>query len=1294
MMRIMISINLLSEIRNYSEIELRKPAVSYNGQHFSFKTLYNDVESRSNLLKSIPFGSVGIIVDRTYDSVAFIHACASSQLPFVIIDKDWPKNLLIKYIISTKCNYIIGPTETVDYIASKIEYKYIEQLNPEKQQKFIYLKLSNQHHENILTREISYVVPTSGSLGIPKGATVSTEALRLYTNWYIKTFNLTSNEKTILACSPSFDMAINSYFPGILCTGEIFIPPKQTLLKSHSFVHYLIENKITFLNFTPSYAQIILNDLQQSSNITFLPDLQTLMFGGEKLDSKLVKSWKQLAPNANLVNCYGLSEATVTSFYYFINELDLNSDNPIPIGHPVENISYEIHDSNGNQSREGELILKGKLLGKGYLSDSDSNENFKYLKDVSPSCFKTGDIVKKENDLLYFIKRKDRSSKILGGYKVHIEGLEEKFRSILASASQVALVPFSFDDQTSFWMFYSPKQDDSIKIKLRSYIENELPNYMRPKEIIELKKMPLTNNGKINYKKLLSFINNQKDNSKNNFNSLKDILNISWKVALGVSRDIDETDDFFIMGGSSFSFMHMVSILEKKIGKSINLVQLLGISKFGSQLEFLEDLIKLQRSMNRKNEPGMNHNNYNDLISVLDMDIMLPSIHNISQFEKFLINGEILNCPIDELRIKQFNNQISNLKYREILGNFFSSEEINIFRNEYHDQKLAEVMDPQSLLAYYLSKRLLNKHLSRISDKRVGIYLGLGPTFHDGYTFPSLDTYTKHSLSGATPSTATGLIADAFNLNGPAIVIDCACSSSLVAVHLGAQALRAGEIDYALVGGSQIFSSIKSFQLLRSAGILSSKGSCTPFDIDADGYVTCEGAGLVLLYKDPLNSNNKVVIDTVCNHDGKTPALTIPNPERQFLNYETLLQKTGTSREQISFIEMHATGTAIGDPIEISGIKRSISKNRSNVYVTSVKGNIGHLHYSSGIVGFIKAISQVNNKIIYRQNYIREINPHLQIEGLPIKIPKDHIKLTSPIFGIVNSFGFSGTNCSVLLSDYAIHNQDLNLTTYDFDHGKILSIIEDLLSKNLGHSIPVREDVTLASIGFQSMDSIDLAQKVSNCINVKLPSTIFLTSRTIMDATRQICRLLADQIDSNQVVKTLENKDSSKPRLVQDFNNLVDLNDVLKEHEQFNLANSGEKDLDKILDYFKFQTKTLILSMIDCPSKEIIEAIHTLWKQQSISLEEYSKSLKIENESVVNKNKLVVFNAISELIEIPSEMLNLDDRFVEDLNLQSLQKMKLVSSISKKISSPKHYNDLLNCNSINEMIELLNGITK
>jgi len=315
----------------------------------------------------------------------------------------------------------------------------------------------------------------------------------------------------------------------------------------------------------------------------------------------------------------------------------------------------------------------------------------------------------------------------------------------------------------------------------------------------------------------------------------------------------------------------------------------------------------------------------------------------------------------------------------------------------------------------------------KLTGSRTGVFVGMATRDYERRHMSSPDSarIDVHSLTGSAPCIASGRIAYALGLQGPAITVDTACSSSLVAVHLACQSLRERDCDLAIVAGVNALLDPALSIYLSRARALSHVGKCRAFDEAADGFVRSEGCAVIILRRlgDATARRDRiraVIRGSALNNDGKSNGLTAPNGAAQRRLVSDALRAARVEADQVGYVETHGTGTPLGDPIEFGAIAAVFGQRPAQVpplLIGSVKTNIGHLEAAAGIAGLMKVVLSLEQGQIPAHLHLKKRNPYLGAEDAPIVIPDTLTPWPAHERRIagVSAFGFSGTNAHVVI---------------------------------------------------------------------------------------------------------------------------------------------------------------------------------------------------------------------------------------------------------------------------------------
>ena len=241
----------------------------------------------------------------------------------------------------------------------------------------------------------------------------------------------------------------------------------------------------------------------------------------------------------------------------------------------------------------------------------------------------------------------------------------------------------------------------------------------------------------------------------------------------------------------------------------------------------------------------------------------------------------------------------------------------------------AELMDPQQrLLMTHIWKAIEDAGYSAASlaGSRTAILVGTASSGYGRLDRAGASAIEGYSATGMVPSVGPNRMSYLLDLHGPSEPIETACSSSLVAVHRAMQALASDSCEMAIAGGVNTMLTPDGHISFSKAGMLSVDGRCKTFSKHANGYVRGEGVGMLVLKK--LSAAERdgdhiygVIRGSAENHGGRAQSLTAPNPKAQAELIKAAYSRAGIDPRTVSYIEAHGTGTELGDPIEINGLK-------------------------------------------------------------------------------------------------------------------------------------------------------------------------------------------------------------------------------------------------------------------------------------------------------------------------------------------------------------------------------------
>lgn len=430
-------------------------------------------------------------------------------------------------------------------------------------------------------------------------------------------------------------------------------------------------------------------------------------------------------------------------------------------------------------------------------------------------------------------------------------------------------------------------------------------------------------------------------------------------------------------------------------------------------------------------------------IAVVGMSGRFPNADNLESLWSLLEQGLDVHrrVPPDRFDIDAHYDPTGKKKNTSHTPYGCFIEEPGLFDPRFFNMSPREAYqtDPMGRLALVTAYEALemsgfmpNRTPSSMLD-RVGTFYG--QTSDDWRQVNAAQNIDTYYIPGTIRAFASGRINYSFKFKGPSYNVDTACSSSFAAIQLACTSLQAKECDTAVAGGLNIMTTPDLFAGLSRAQFLSKTGSCKTFDDSADGFCRGDGVATVILKRlEDAEADNDpilgVILGTATNHSSEAVSITQPHAPTQEVLYRKILRNTGVDARDISYVEMHGTGTQAGDGAEmrsISDVFAPRSQGRrpgQTLHLGALKANIGHGEASAGVASLVKVLLMLQRNAI---------PPHVGIKGTMnttfptdleergIRIPLKETSWVPPCGGkrraYLNNFSAAGGNTGLLLED-------------------------------------------------------------------------------------------------------------------------------------------------------------------------------------------------------------------------------------------------------------------------------------
>lgn len=418
--------------------------------------------------------------------IASFLACSFAGLTYVPVDITIPDGRKKKIIEQVNPKIIID--KEIENIMDRENYKEISKIDMKDE-------------------DIFYIIFTSGSTGEPKGVQITYNNLKSCTKWLEDICNI-ENAVILNQANFSFDLSVADIYLSLLTKSKHYIIERNTQKDFKILFQELKKSNATFAVFTPSFADLLLVD--KNFNKSLMPNLQKILFCGEKLTKNTVNKLYNRFENIQIINSYGPTECT-----FAVTSTEVKQNEEISIGKPKQDVCIYVVDEDLNELNEneiGEFLISGKSVGKGYLNPSLNKNRFIKFKNEKAYC--TGDLGYKKDGKFYYIGRKDKQIKY-NGYRIELSEIEKAFYNIEYVEKVIVATTKNDEGKVNKIIAFVKGNCEISKQELKKEISQTLPEYMIPRIKI-VKTMPINENGKIDEKSLLEELNEGKNNRNDN----------------------------------------------------------------------------------------------------------------------------------------------------------------------------------------------------------------------------------------------------------------------------------------------------------------------------------------------------------------------------------------------------------------------------------------------------------------------------------------------------------------------------------------------------------------------------------------------------------------------------------------------------------------------------------------------------------------------------------------------------------------------------------------------------------
>ncbi len=891
----------------------------------------------------------------------------------------------------------------------------------------------------------AYVIYTSGSTGQPKGVLSPHGGLRALVAAQRHIFGLGPGDRVLQFASLSFDAAVWEIAMAIGAGAALHVPDRQEALAGPELAQWLRDQRITAATLPPSLLAVLPEGRYA--------DLNILIVAGEACPPHLAQRWASNPPQERhlgrrFFNGYGPSEATICATLHEGG----GDGQTIPIGRPIPNVAAYVLDSRLQPvppGCAGELVIGGLGVGTGYLGRPDLTAQ-SFLPDPfdgsgAGRIYRSGDRVRLRSDsTLVFLGRIDRQVK-LRGFRIEPGEVEAALAAQPGIAQALAGLrqDRQGEPQLLAWILPAPGNAAPDPALLRQALKTQLPSHMLPAAIIPINAVPLTRNGKVDWPALPAPADAAPQTPSPKApppiaawftpeDWLLQQLRGIWQQLLDRPH-IGPEENFFDLGGHSLLLVRLRALLQQQFNHAPPINTLFAHPTLRSLTRHLLQLgVQPPQAAAPESEPA-DVSRAADPIAVIGMAGRFPGAPDLEAYWRLLLEAREGLQRFDAATLRAAGRSMAETSRPGFVaaGGFLA--EADCFDHAVFglNPRDALILDPQHRVFLQCAWHAL-EHAGYAPGKveaSIGLFAGSGyNTWLREMLVPAGEQLSGsggfHLITGNDKDFLASQVAYRLDLKGPVVNVQTACSTSLVAVAMAVEALQAGRCAMALAGGVAIpFPQQRGYQYEPDM-ILSPDGHCRPFSALAAGTVPSAGAGAVLLK--PLARAQAdgdrilaVIRGAAVNNDGaRKMGYTAPGVAGQADVISRALAAAGLQRDDVDYIEAHGTGTALGDPVEVTALARAYGGRRQPLLLGSVKGNIGHADSAAGIAGLIKTVLALQHGQLPASLHALPSNPQIDWTAGPFDLvteTRPWPRRDRPQRAGISSFGIGGTNAHVIL---------------------------------------------------------------------------------------------------------------------------------------------------------------------------------------------------------------------------------------------------------------------------------------
>ena len=549
---------------------------------------YGELERRANQLAHWlqrqgvgPEVLVGLCVERSLEMIIGMLAILKAGGAYVPLDPSYPQERLGYMIQDARLHLLL----TQEHLQARVPVEQTPVVSLERAWSEMAQQPATAPLSGVVPENLAYVIYTSGSTGKPKGTLVPHRGYASLAHWQRQIFALQAPRRVLQSASFSFDTSVWEIVMALLSGGTLHLPAPDLRMIGTDLLDVLLEQGVENVTLTPS----ALATLPQVP----LPDLRTLIVGGEACPLELMRYW---AKGRTFINAYGPTEATICASVARCEA----SQARIDIGRPITNTRLYVLDRYLQPvpiGVPGELYIGGAGVTRGYLGRPELTAE-RFIADPfgTPEeggrLYRTGDLVRAlPAGKLEFVGRVDQQVK-LRGYRIELGEIEAALEQHPQVQSAVVLVQQEGVSKRLVACVVPQTSSADLMERLRASLEERLPTYMVPGTFVLLEQLPLTANGKLDQQALRALAGQQQQQALRHYIAPRTRVEAQlariWQEVLGLEQPVGILENFFALGGDSVLSLQVI-FRAKQQGLHFTVKQIFQYQTIGHLSEVVQE---------------------------------------------------------------------------------------------------------------------------------------------------------------------------------------------------------------------------------------------------------------------------------------------------------------------------------------------------------------------------------------------------------------------------------------------------------------------------------------------------------------------------------------------------------------------------------------------------------------------------------------------------------------------------------------------------------------------------------